>query len=110
MFTGVLPASWSTWAKLSRNSLQLLITNTSLQGRIPQQWVEQFCLAIVESSLLFEEHVVHGSVGTVSRDVVAAPGIELPAQHASITLGVHFFSFDYKAQDPYVAFPMHQEI
>ena len=102
MFTGVLPASWSAWGKISRNSLQLSITNTSLHGRIPQQWVEQFCLAIVESSLpqiLFEEHVLHVNVQTISRDVVAAPVIELPAQHASInvTLGVHFFSFDYNS-------------
>lgn len=100
MFSGVLPASWSAWGKTSHNSLQLSVVNASLHGHIPQQWVQQFCLAIVESSLpqiLFQTKVVYINVSAISRAVVTAPQLELPAQHASINVTVSdkFYSFNY---------------
>ena len=49
-FTGQLPASWAKWGNITGNSLQLSIVNTNLQGHMPKQWVQQFCLAIFGSA------------------------------------------------------------
>lgn len=46
-FTGRLPSACCAWGNKTGNSLQLSITNSSLHGRVPEQWVEQFCLVIV---------------------------------------------------------------
>ena len=90
--TGNIPPTWSAWGKYTDNSLQLSVTNTSLHGRMPREWIEQFCLAIVKT----------GSARVLFRPIVlgsdsVGPLIELPAQHASInvTLASKTYSFDY---------------
>lgn len=63
--------------------------------------MQQFCLAIVQSSqpqVLFWPLVLHVQAGALSRDVVAVPLLELPAQHASINATLqgrlHRFTYD----------------
>ena len=109
--TGTLPPSWSAWGSNTDNSIQLSIKNTSLRGNMPRQWVEQFCLDIVEFSaaqVLFEPSIVRPPEGAVYRGVAAAstpqkfgPLIQLPAQQASInvTLASKTYSFDYNNPD-----------
>ena len=109
--TGTLPPSWSAWGSNTDNSIQLSIQNTSLRGNMPRQWVEQFCLDIVEFSaaqVLFEPSIVRPPEGAVYRGVASAlipqrfgPLIQLPAQQASInvTLGSKTYSFDYNNPD-----------
>ena len=101
--TGTLPQAWSAWGSTTGNSLQLSITNSSLHGRTPRQWVEQFCIAIVKSgnaSVLFApiEILLQQSIAYTS---TFGPLIELPAQHASInvTLANNTYSFDYNNPD-----------
>ena len=95
-FTGRLPATWAAWGKDTGNSLQLSITNTSLHGHMPRQWVQQFCLDIQKSGdarVLFKP--VDGRI--VNTTGVWGPLIQLQAQHASInvTLAHKTYSFDY---------------
>lgn len=81
-FAGTLPAAWSAWGSNTRNSLQLSVTNTSLHGRMPQQWIQQFCLAILRSSetrVLFEPVPVEPNPASNLRDIY------IPGSYASIT-------------------------
>ena len=94
--TGALPSAWSVWGNNTGNSLQLSITNTSLHGRMPRDWVKQFCLAIVRNTtarVLFEPIRFDGSM--------VGFRIELPAQQASInvTLVGKDYTFDYNNPD-----------
>lgn len=109
-FTGTLPSAWSTWGKLSHNSLQLSITNASLHGHIPQQWVQQFCLAIVQFSepqVLFRPVTLYIHAGGLSRAVEAAPLLQLPAQRASlnVTLEHRPYSFSYNSPQSICGIP-----
>lgn len=100
MFTGELPATWSQWGKNSQNSLQLSIVNARLHGSVPQQWVQQFCLSIVRSTAAqVLSRPLPVIVGIVNVSILVGPDIQLTAQHASInvTLGKHFYSFDYNS-------------
>ena len=100
LISGRLPASWSTWGNSTGNSLQLSITNTSLHGRMPRPWVQQFCLAVNKSAqarTLFRP-ILLGNLRDDEADILSAgPLIELPAQNASImvTLGGKAYIFDY---------------
>ena len=98
--TGELPPAWSAWGSNTGNSLQLSITNTSLHGRMPKEWIQQFCLAIVRNNtarLLFEPVALTYFGG----GQLVGPIIELPAQQASInvTLAGKDYTFDYKNVD-----------
>ena len=102
-FTGRLPPAWSEWGNNTGNSLQLSITNSSLHGQVPKQWVEQFCLAIVkgaDSRLLVAPTDVSVPNG-IGVDSLVGPEVELPAQQASInvTLAGKLYSFDYNNPD-----------
>lgn len=111
--TGKLPPAWSAWGSNTGNSIQLSIRNTRLHGRMPRQWVEQFCLAIVEYSnvqVLFQpSNIRPPSTNAVFRGIASpfttpflfGPLIQLPAQHASInvTLASKTYSFDYNNPD-----------
>ena len=95
-FTGRLPPSWAGWGNNTGNSIQLSITNTSLHGHMPRQWVQQFCLNIEQSGdarVLFKP--VDGRV--LETTGVWGPLIQLQAQHASInaTLAHKTYNFDY---------------
>ena len=99
--TGGLPGAWSAWGGNTGNSLQLSITNTSLHGRIPREWIEQFCLAILQNNtarLLVQPLEPFTSVG---RTGMVGPTVELPAQQASInvTLNGRDYTFDYGNPD-----------
>ena len=101
--TGVLPSAWSVWGSNTGNSLQLSITDTSLRGRIPREWIQQFCLAIVREStarLLFKPITIPVDLGSGASQLVG-PRIELPAQQASInvTLAGKDYTFDYDNPD-----------
>ena len=98
--TGALPQAWSAWGSNTGNSVQLSITNTSLHGRMPREWIEQFCLAIVRNNtarVLFQPLTIQ--VGEITD--LLGPLIELPAQQASInvTLGGKDYTFDYDNPD-----------
>lgn len=105
---GTLPAAWSVWGNNTGNSLQMSITNTSIHGRIPKQWVEQFCLANVEYT---EARVLFQPVDAVFFSGNApwqlGPTIVLPARHASInvTLASKTYSFDYNNPDSVCGIP-----
>ena len=97
-FTGKLPATWSAWGKSSQNSLQLSLVNASLHGDVPQQWVQQFCIAIfraIEPQILFKPVTVKMTSTTMQ----AGPFLELAAQHASInvSLGGAVYEFSYSS-------------
>ena len=101
-FTGTLPPTWSAWGGSTGNSLQLSITNTGLHGRMPRQWNEQFCLAIVKSGdaqQLFE--TVSNTVALSREPKEFGPRVQLLAQHASInvTLANKTYRFDYDNPD-----------
>ena len=78
---------------------------------MPRQWVNQFCLAIIESSdarVLFEPSNIRppdgislGGSALPLSPVSFGPLIQLPAQHASInvTLANKAYSFDYNNPD-----------
>ena len=100
-FTGQLPASWASWGNNTGNSLQLSIVNTSLQGQVPRQWVQQFCLAIFSSAsnakarqLFYPIQLLIEAFGVTE---FLGPSIILPVQQASInvTLGSKLLTFDY---------------
>ena len=83
-FTGTLPAAWSAWGSNTGNSLQLSITNSSLHGRLSEQWLEQFCLAIMRrgnAKVLFEPIDILSQLLRGAERV--CPLVELPAHHAS---------------------------
>ena len=109
---GRLPPAWSAWGSNTDNSIQMSIKNTRLHGSMPRQWVEQFCLAIVEYStvrVLFQPSnirppsgaVYGGSAVPFTTPIPFGPLIQLPAQHASInvTLAGKTYSFDYNNPD-----------
>ena len=108
-FTGTLPSAWSAWGSNTANSLQLSITNSSLHGRVPRQWVEQYCLAIVKNGsarVLFEP--IDNPLPTFYPNADPwGPLIELPAQHASIkvTLATKLYIFDYDNPDSVCGIP-----
>ncbi|KAL3154975.1 hypothetical protein ABBQ38_011503 [Trebouxia sp. C0009 RCD-2024] len=110
--TGQLPVEWHTWGSNTSNSIQLSMINNQLHGHMPQQWVQQFCLAVVQDSVeqtLFDPTVIdielllgdvaHGDVDPELLVPVGSP-ITLVSQHASInvTLGNQLYTFSY--QDP----------
>lgn len=99
-FTGALPAEWSALGNNTDNSLQMSILDANLQGHMPQQWVRQFCLAIVRSSqpqVLFKP--INISFGGQGVPLEVGPLLQLPAQHASInvSLGSKVYNFDYSS-------------
>ena len=47
-FSGGLPASWATWGLRTHNSLQMSIVDAGLHGKLPQSWVKQFCLRVMQ--------------------------------------------------------------
>ena len=104
-FTGKLPATWSAWGSQTDNSIQLSILNTRVHGSMPNQWVQQFCLAIVKSSdacVLFKPvDVGTFSIRGISLPLTFGSLIQLPAQHASInlTLANTNYTFDYNNPD-----------
>lgn len=112
-FTGFLPASWSAWGRSTANSLQLSMTNSNLHGRMPRQWVEQFCLTIVKggnASVLFApiRLDVTDQVTTLpNAEQFVGPLIELLAQHASInvTLASKTYAFNYDNPDSVCGIP-----
>ena len=80
-----------------------VVRNTRLHGSMPKQWVQPFCLAIVNSSdacVLFKPTDV--GAGT-SIPVTVGPLIQLPAQHATssinVTLASKIYTFDYNNPD-----------
>ena len=85
--TGALPPAWSAWGSNTGNS----------RGRMPRDWVEQFCLAIVRNTTA---RVLFEPVQVTYSDIVG-PRIELPAQQASInvTLAGKDYTFDYNNPD-----------
>lgn len=109
---GRLPSQWHTWGSNTSNSIQLSIVNTGLSGHMPQQWVQQFCLAVTRASheqSLFEPNTLDVALGlgdilnystTVDVFVPVGSPIILTAQRASInvTLDSKLYSFSY--QDP----------
>ena len=102
--TGTLPPTWAAWGGQTGNSIQLSILNTRLHGRMPRQWVQQFCLAIVKSSdarVLFKPIDIATTIFGRSGQSLLGPLIQLPAQHASInvTLASKSYSFDYNNPD-----------
>ena len=109
--TSRLPQAWSAWGRNTGNSLQLSITNTSLRGRMPRQWIEQYCLVMEEKNnlarVLFQPLDLDAAanltdlVGPVNISNLVGPLIELPAQQASInvTLGGKDYTFDYNNPD-----------
>ena len=107
-FTGTLPAAWSAWGSNTGNSLQLSITNSSLHGRLPEQWLEQFCLAIMRRGnvkVLFEPIDILSQLLRGAERV--GPLVELPAQHASInvTLATKTLTFGYDNPDSVCGIP-----
>ncbi|KAL3131869.1 hypothetical protein ABBQ38_007579 [Trebouxia sp. C0009 RCD-2024] len=107
-FVGKLPASWSQYGKNTSNSLQLSVEDTEIRGPMPQQWVQQFCLAIVKNSstqVLFslKDITISDDTGTgnqnINVSVALGSPITLAAQHASInvTLSGHKYTFDYQS-------------
>ena len=105
---GRLPPAWSAWGGSTDNSVQLSVTNMSLHGNMPKQWVEQFCLAIVEYSdarVLLRPSNIRPPTGSLlssfAETLTFGPLIQLPAQHASInvTLASKTYSFDYNNPD-----------
>lgn len=112
-FKGTLPASWSAWGNSTSNSIQLSMTNASLHGRMPRQWVEQFCLDIVKTE---NASVLFAPIQVVDMDgfsplrygnISAGPLIELLAQRASInvTLASKTYTFDYDNPDSVCGIP-----
>lgn len=109
--TGKLPSGWSAWGKNTSNSIQLSLVNTSLGGHVPQQWVEQFCLASVRTSeeqVLFNATPVNvgffNHVGMLSAPIqnnisVGSP-ITLIAQHASINVTLKHTLYSFSYEDP----------
>lgn len=100
-FTGQVPASWASWGNNTGNSLQLSIINTSLQGQVPRQWVEQFCLAIFSSDSNAKARQLFNPIQLLIEALgitqFFGPSINLPVQQASInvTLGGKLLAFDY---------------
>lgn len=102
--TGKLPASWSAWGNSTGNSLQASITNTSIHGRMPRQWVQQFCLAIVRLNVA---HTLYQPVNLTIpgysipglSSTTVGPLIQLPAQRASINVSLNgkLYSFHYNS-------------
>lgn len=110
--TGALPALWHKWGSDTSNSIQLSLINNHLRGQVPSQWVQQFCLAVVQDSsqqvlfqpsqldiVFFQGDIAHSSRNEHVLVPVGSP-ITLMAQHASInvTLNGKLISFSY--QDP----------
>lgn len=104
-FVGKLPTSWARWGKTSSNSLQLTMINTKVHGHMPQQWVQQFCLAVVKNSssqMLFTPNTTmmyfwDGDQEHTSQAVSFGSVIKMDVQHASInvTLDGRDYSFNY---------------
>ena len=98
-FTGNLPAKWSALGNNTDNSLQLSMLGASLSGHMPQQWVQQFCLASIRSSrprVLFQPiNITWGLDKQTS--VIVGPLLELPGHRASINVSLSGteYTFDY---------------
>ena len=98
-FTGELPAEWSAWGKNTDNSMQLSVTNASLHGHMPQQWVQQFCLATEKSTaarVLFQPKIVQVYGQLISLGAL----LELPAQHASINVSLSDKLYTFDCNNP----------
>lgn len=113
-FWGNLPASWSTWGENTSNSVQLSLVDTNLHGHMPQKWVLQFCIAIVQNSssqILFTPGSapleIETTTGSITKLVFFGSVIALPAQHASInvTLDGKNYTFDYQSPDSLCSIP-----
>ena len=104
LFTGTLPPSWSEWGIRTDNSLQLSITNTRMHGRMPRQWVQQFCLS---EGYKTGDIVIDGAPFTVTLPTNISFQKPLPQivnfefQQASInvTLANNTYVFDYNKPD-----------
>ncbi|KAL3148709.1 hypothetical protein ABBQ38_014122 [Trebouxia sp. C0009 RCD-2024] len=110
-FVGKLPTSWSQYGRSTGNSLQLSILDTEIRGPMPQQWVQQFCLAIVRNSssqVLFSPRTIVIPTSDF-HDISVALGspITLAAQHASInvTLSGDEYTFDYQSPGSLCSIP-----
>ena len=115
-FTGHMPPSWSIWGKHSSNSLQLSITNTDTGGKIPREWVQQFCLSVTSNSsmlVLFEpvhEYITlfqDNKLLELYFDMIYGDRIAIIAEHASInvTLNGKLYAFDYDSPDSMCGIP-----
>lgn len=114
-FSGKLPVSWSAWGRTSSNSIQLSLLNAQMHGSMPQQWVQQFCLAIVRNlstQMLFtptstQIFVYEGVYGSVCFPVFFGEPIAVTAQHANInvTLNGKTYSFDYNNPESLCSIP-----
>lgn len=119
MLTGKLPAEWHTWGSNTSNSIQLSLVNNRLHGSIPQQWVQQFCLATLKN---FSEQTLYTptpyqfqlflgeSRGQELDPITVVPTgsqIVTVAQHASIvvTLNGKTNSFTYSDPDSICSIP-----
>lgn len=96
--TGKLPKSWAGLGKSTGNSVQLSAVNTSLHGAIPQEWVQQFCLNVVNNGSRLEARTLYqpqqipltfAAQGLSSLSITVGEPVVLPPQYASIhvTLG-----------------------
>ena len=95
------------------NSIQLSIRDTRMHGRMPKEWVEQFCLDIFE----YSEAKVLFKPSDISLPQMASlpfpettsfgPLLQLPAQQASInvTLAGKNHTFDYDNPDSVCGIP-----
>lgn len=101
--TGTLPSSWSAWGSNTGNSVQLSVRDTHLRGKMPREWVEQFCLAIFkysEAKVLLKPSDVNMpqlAALPISETMLFGPLIQLPAQQASINVSLagKSYTFDY---------------
>lgn len=91
--TGNLPKSWADFGGNTGNSVQLSAVNTSLRGTIPQEWVQQFCLNVVnngsrpEARTLYQPQQIpltFAAEGLISMSIFVGEPVVLPPQYASI--------------------------
>ena len=95
--TGKLPSSWADFGKSTGNSVQLSAVNTSLHGAIPQDWVQQFCLDVVNNGSRLEERTLYqpqqvelsfSRQGLLSMSTRVGYPVVLPPQYASIQVSL----------------------
>ena len=110
--SGKLPAKWSEWGGNTSNSIQLSLVSSGLGGSMPQQWVKQFCLAVVQDTdkqVLFDPttlalnfyqyDIAHNNR---QEEVLVPVGsqIAIVAQHASINVTLKGKRYTFSYQDP----------